>query len=391
MKTAFHFALSLYFLIAISGCSPQTESGLAACRPVDEIKFENGLIQIDPHRNFPCALAAINLVPFDPGMHVERQVQAAQYVVEVYEASNGDLWMGTMSRGAIRFDGDTTFTYYGTADGLPGQTISSFAEDRQGNLWVGGHQGVAIMQDTSFVTMWSSEGRHDSGTGWMSVAADREGTIWVNNNEGLFRYENEEFVRFELPIDVKNITEYSITPGKASLDLHDSKGNYWFGVDGYGILKYDGTQFTHFTAEDGLPSNNVTSILEDQAGDLWITCIQSYQPQMTNDGGLCKYDGKTFSTFSGMDALNNNDLYTIYEDSKGVVWIGATGTGVYRHEGEEFKLYEETNRMDLTYGMGLQAACEDRQGNLWFGFSGGLFKFEDDQILNVTLPMSAGC
>jgi hypothetical protein len=34
------------------------------------------------------------------------------------------------------------------------------------------------------------------------------------------------------------------------------KGNIWFGRDGYGACKYDGSSFTRFTNEDGLPSNN---------------------------------------------------------------------------------------------------------------------------------------
>lgn len=41
-------------------------------------------------------------------------------------------------------------------------------------------------------------------------------------------------------------------------------------------------------------------------------------------------------------------------------------------------------RMDLTANFGLQAMTEDKNGTLWFGFSGGLFRFNGDLFTNVT-------
>jgi ligand-binding sensor domain-containing protein len=39
--------------------------------------------------------------------------------------------------------------------------------------------------------------------------------------------------------------------------------------------------------------------------------------------------------------------------------------------------------MDLTWSMGIQSILEDRNGMLWFGFSGGLFRFNGTAITNV--------
>ena len=76
--------------------------------------------------------------------------------------------------------------------------------------------------------------------------------------------------------------------------------------------------------------------------------------------------------------------YTIAKDKAGNIWIGAIGHGVYRYDGESFSLIQQTNRMDLTQGLGLQAVLEDRNGTIWLGFSGGLFRLDGKEILNVT-------
>ena len=157
----------------------------------------------------------------------------------------------------------------------------------------------------------------------------------------------------------------------------------WLSVDGGGLLLYDGTTVKQFKKEDGLCSNNVTAVLEDSKGDIWISCIKSSSPKETNDGGLCKYDGQKFSSFGHIPGLINNDIYTIFEDSRSCIWIGVVGMGVYRYMDDDFKLIQQTDRMDLTSRMGLQHILEDSKGALWFGFSGGLFRWRDDKIINV--------
>ncbi len=62
--------------------------------------------------------------------------------------------------------------------------------------------------------------------------------------------------------------------------------------------------------------------------------------------------------------------------------------GVYRYEKsadeERFTLFDRTDRPDLTVNFGVQAMVQDRHGTLWFGFSGGLFRFDGAEFVNVT-------
>jgi ligand-binding sensor domain-containing protein len=40
--------------------------------------------------------------------------------------------------------------------------------------------------------------------------------------------------------------------------------------------------------------------------------------------------------------------------------------------------------MDLTQRFAVQGIQEDKNGTLWLGFSGGLFRFDGKEIKNVT-------
>lgn len=307
----------------------------------------------------------------------------APYVVEVYEDRKGHLWLGTVAKGAARYDGKT-LAWFSVQDGLPSNTVTSFAEDRDGNLWLGTHSGLCKYDGKTFAPMWKTTGRHDQGEGWMGVRADRAGDIWTSTNQGVFRFNGTAFTEFKLPAVEGEITSYSITAGRASLALEDQHGNLWFRTDGNGAYKFDGQSFTHFTKSDGLCSNNVNAILQDKDGNIWFACMQSFQPKTTGDGGVCRYDGRTFTKFPDVKGLSGNDIYTLYQTKAGDLWIGATGVGAYRYDGKTFALFDKTDRMHSTRHFGVQSILEARNGTLWFGFSGGLFRFNGRSFFNVT-------
>lgn len=81
------------------------------------------------------------------------------------------------------------------------------------------------------------------------------------------------------------------------------------------------------------------------------------------------------------DGLPNDAIRSIYEDSRGFIWIG-TDAGVSRWDGNEFKIY---NTLDGLIGNKVWWIDEDNGGNLWFAcFGAGISKFDGKKFINYT-------
>lgn len=324
----------------------------------------------------PIADPGHNAVYFVP----EEKLQIAEYVVDLFEDSKGNIWLGTMARGAVRYNGET-LKYFTTDDGLAENTVVDIAEDHAGNLWFGTHKGASKFDGKNFVYYGLKEGLHGAGC---NLLFDRKGQLWAATNDGVFRFDGTNFVGFDLPKPELESISYKWVPGKVWSLHEDRQGNIWFGVDGYGAYKYNGKSFEHITTTDGLSSNNVTRIIEDEAGRIWFGSVSSDHPKYLAHGGLTMYNGSNYTRFDGLDGLFNSDIYTIYEDKNGCVWIGAIGVGAYRYCNGKFELFNVTDEPQLIERFAIQSMLHDSKGNLWFGFSGGLFRLEGDTIVNIT-------
>ncbi len=140
--------------------------------------------------------------------------------------------------------------------------------------------------------------------------------------------------------------------------------------------------FEHFTKNDGLPSDEINTIMQDHLGYLWIG---------TNNG-LSRYDGYSFENFT---VVKGNSKYlqlplitAIYEDSDYNIWIGAVG-GImkYNRVEETFTLYdfnEYEKAEERTFWV--TSIQESKNGDILFG----VFDFFFDDIKNGLYHIKAG-
>ncbi len=127
----------------------------------------------------------------------------------------------------------------------------------------------------------------------------------------------------------------------------------------------------NYTTNQGLSSNNVQSIYQDSKGFLWIG----------TDDGLNRYDGYNFKIYryniKNPDGIVGNNITTINEDSHKNIWVGVDGKGIsYKRNGSEkfvpiYCDHDYYNKFPINKIKGI---LKDNQNNLWLTFNNFLIE-----------------
>ncbi|HTH58035.1 MAG TPA: two-component regulator propeller domain-containing protein [Cyclobacteriaceae bacterium] len=158
--------------------------------------------------------------------------------------------------------------------------------------------------------------------------------------------------------------------------IQDRKGNLWLATWD-GVFRYDAKGFTNFTG--GVSTARFFSLLEDSKGNLWFGSIGS---------GVYRYDGIFFQNFTTTEGLYNNEVGCMYEDKKGIIWFGVNG-GASRYDGKSFRnfmiegdsIVEDKTRTKSFPNMQrppmeVTSIIEDRAGKYWLSTRGNTFVYD---------------
>lgn len=140
-----------------------------------------------------------------------------------------------------------------------------------------------------------------------------------------------------------------------------------------GELRFDYVE--RLSVEDGLAHNIVWDILQDRQGFLWFA----------TGGGLNRYDGYEFKVYlhdsEDPETLSGGHLMDLLEDRQGHLWVGTRNRGLNRFDpsSERFErfLYDPEDANSLL-GNRVRALYEDRSGALWVGTYSGLSRWRPD-------------
>ena len=134
-----------------------------------------------------------------------------------------------------------------------------------------------------------------------------------------------------------------------------------------------GLHFERISSPTGPPSRVITALARDRDGLIWIGTIS----------GVSVYDGNGFTSWahdpSDPASLSDDAVRSIYEDSRGTVWVGThTGglNGLNRSTGafEHFR-HDPRDPSSLSHDT-VFAIVEDRSGSLWVGTRRGLNRLD---------------
>ena len=161
-----------------------------------------------------------------------------------------------------------------------------------------------------------------------------------------------------------NFHNYSVEHGIAQSQVYsmiqDKRGLLWFGTRGGGLTRYDGLKFKTFTERDGLVNNYIYDILEDPQGNLWIS---------TNDG-ISHYNGKKFSSYKPKEKSSPTQVLKTVLDRQQKLWM-ATSHGLMTFDGKSFENISKKLKLSPET---INSVIVDRDGNIWFGDGQGLYQ-----------------
>lgn len=129
--------------------------------------------------------------------------------------------------------------------------------------------------------------------------------------------------------------------------------------------------FEHITLADGLPENSVQCIFQDHLGYMWFG----------TQNGLVRYDGYEMKVYKPDPddslSISYREIYSIYEDRSGNLWIGAgRGLNHFNRTTESFKRYLHKPDDTTSINSGdVFSIYEDKAGDLLVGTGKGLNLF----------------
>lgn len=308
----------------------------------------------------------------------------------LYEDCTGVMWIGTESQGLDKYDlYKKQFDHYKSVPGNLNSLSNNFVTAIHGSqpdiVWIGTDGGGLDKIDYSngrvpiFRHFKSNLNKNGSllSDNIVSLLQDREGTLWVGSTTNSLGRLDKGQVSFH----------YFPLSGYIYAFMEDREGNIWTGNWNYGLFCFNKktNTFKNFLHNESNPNslsfNVVLSIFQDKNRNVWVG---------TKGGGLNKLIDPGFSPQEARfrvyknepdnpASLSHNDVYCIYQDKSGVIWIGTAGglnKVIYIIKNNEpeitFKSYSESDGLPngVIYGI-----LEDKHGNLWMSTNNGISKF----------------
>jgi len=295
----------------------------------------------------------------------------------------GNLWVGTEDAGLNKVNTQTgAITQF-----IPNGEKSSIAYSNiQGllnvgnDLWIGTFEhGLDIMDiRTGKIRKHfnAGQGKNDFKSNFIvNIFQTKSGEIFVGTARSLSKY-NPQIDGFELASELPSSHFISSI-------FEDSNNTIWISTN-MGVYFYNpktkerGHFYNDPKKKNSLTNDNVNTIFEDSRQCLWFS---------TEGGGICKLDKdrKTFTTITTKNGLPSNFVVKVLEDNNNTFWI-ATSRGLvnYNPFNNSMVTYTTANGL-LSDQFNYNSGYKDATGKIYFGSIKGMISFNPKDILKTTM------
>ncbi|MEM9000004.1 MAG: two-component regulator propeller domain-containing protein [Bacteroidota bacterium] len=324
-------------------------------------------------------------------------------------------------------------TRYADNNGLPSRIVHDVIQDSNGFIWVAGNNGLYRFDGQEFkpylASLKDTVGLRDNKIN--TILETKDGKLWIGTPKGLHTLENNLITHIPLLKNATENEEYILNV------FEDSNANLWIATYGGIFFRGPDEEIIHLLEGDGkeiaVSKGTVWSVTEDRLGNIWAAAndelylkntvnrflfdkvnlqyhedlqeidIGYYRIQQYNDSlyiidsshGLLK--GKLKGNFLAVSQFLNvagkkEGGYTVEGsiiDRNGSIWLAN-----WKHEIKKFSIAGErlveqkivAKNGFLAISDASNAVFQDRQNNVWFANTNGLYKFSIDESEISTFP-----
>ena len=281
---------------------------------------------------------------------------ASNRAMGVHEDRKGGIWFNHYGNGVFYITPDGRFERFTVRNGLPGDRVGAWFQDRDGGIWLGVDRGGLVRLSTRHFQMIGQ-----GAPVWpaLSVCQDSDQSVWIGTaGGGLASCDKEgNLVNRDTSDTVPANFIFSIFP--------ESNGNLWLSAgDGEDLFQYQDGQLKRS------PWNihGVKSLLMDHEGRLWAG---------TKDN-VGWYTKASRRIFSAADGVAESAVRALAEAPDGSIWAGADDGTLYHCETNHVQAFQPADAMGARP---IWSLLVDQDGTVWAGtFRGGLLRFRNAQF-----------
>ncbi len=294
---------------------------------------------------------------------------------------DGRLWIGTETRGLAVYDPSSDAVHFPVpaADAAAGRppvpepTVHALAEDLDGAIWAGSRGGglQRLDPESRAVSTW----RHDEAPGSLpddrvlSLLVDRQGNLWVGTWKGLSLKRRGSEVFEPIAPGLETVAaEHSEFVVQALMESSD--GRIWLGTRQGEVACVDpesGSMVSLSTRVAGAatPAGAVSSLVELPGGKVWAGHSTGIDVHDLRSGARTEALRHDPTSNSGLAA---NEVTALIRDHAGWIWITGFGLGLQRHDPTNGSLWVRGRDTDVSSPMAkpdLRGLAELDTGEIW--------------------------